>query len=165
MPTRQQVARAAASAVDIRARLGSSVEIVYVQPDYHDTRPKPCMNGWGSRQLVVSPSGDVLPCLAAGAIPDLGVQNVRDHALRDIWYHSPAFEAFRGTAWMKSPCRECPRREIDFGGCRCQAYAITGDAAAADPVCELSPHHGLVAALSTAATTSERRLPVPRRYR
>jgi pyrroloquinoline quinone biosynthesis protein E len=102
------------------------------------------MHGWGMRQLVVAPNGDVLPCLAAGQIPDLGVENVRERSLADIWYSSPAFNRFRGTQWMPEPCRGCALRDVDFGGCRCQAYQITGDAAQTDPACGLSPHHHLL---------------------
>lgn len=109
------------------------------------------MNGWGSRQLVVAPNGDVLPCPAAAVIPDLGVVNARQASLDDIWYRSAAFQRFRGTAWMRDPCRTCPRREVDFGGCRCQAYQLTGDAAATDPACALSPDHGLVTSAVAAA--------------
>ena len=164
MPTADQVVRAASAAAEFQAAHGH-VEIVYVTPDYHDRRPKPCMNGWGSRQLVVTPAGDVLPCLAAGTLPDLGVVNVRDRSLSDIWYDSAAFQAFRGTAWMSPPCRECPLREVDHGGCRCQAYALTGDAGATDPVCELSPHHDLVRAMVGTHGSGPRPVPVPRRLR
>lgn len=164
MPTSDQVERAATTMTAIRERYASDIEIVYVQPDYHGVRPKPCMNGWGSRQMVIAPNGDVLPCLAAGELPGLGVQNLREKSMADIWYRSPAFQAFRGTQWMKSPCRECPMREVDFGGCRCQAYALTGDAANADPVCELSPHHDLLVQLVRPPRTASARA-VPRRVR
>jgi pyrroloquinoline quinone biosynthesis protein E len=148
MPTREQVA-AADIAADIAARAlhVNGVEVVYVRPDYYDGVAKPCMNGWGSRQLVVAPNGDVLPCPAASVLPGLHPANVAAASLEHIWYHSPAFTAFRGTAWMREPCRSCPRREVDFGGCRCQAFQLTGDAAATDPACALSPHHGLMASL------------------
>jgi radical SAM protein with 4Fe4S-binding SPASM domain len=116
--------------------------------------PKPCMGGWGRRSLNVSPSGKVLPCHAAETIPGLEFWSVRDHSLADIWHCSPSFNAFRGTDWMKEPCASCPRRLEDFGGCRCQALALTGDAREADPVCHLSPHHGFVAKLAERATTA-----------
>jgi pyrroloquinoline quinone biosynthesis protein E len=120
--------------------------IDYVAPDYHGRFPKPCVNGWGRQSLNVEPTGRGLPCHAAATIPGLTFWSVRDRSLRDIWENSPAFAAFRGTAWMREPCVSCPRREIDFGGCRCQALAFTGDARNADPVCEYSPARPLVEA-------------------
>ncbi|MFD1151050.1 pyrroloquinoline quinone biosynthesis protein PqqE [Saccharothrix hoggarensis] len=149
LPTREQLARAGEVVAAERAR--SAMEIVYVIADYHEAHPKPCMHGWGARQLTVTPNGDVLPCPAAGVIDGLGVENVADRALADIWHTSPAFEAFRGFGWMRDPCRTCARREVDFGGCRCQAFQLTGDAAATDPVCSLSPHRGLVDAILAGA--------------
>ncbi|WP_158842425.1 pyrroloquinoline quinone biosynthesis protein PqqE [Saccharothrix deserti] len=142
LPTREQLARAGEVVAAAQAR--SAMEIVYVIADYHEAHPKPCMHGWGARQLTVAPNGDVLPCPAAGVIEGLGVENVKDRALADIWHSSPAFNAFRGFDWMQEPCRTCARRELDFGGCRCQAFQLTGDAAATDPVCSLSPHRGVV---------------------
>jgi len=152
MPTPEQIATAERDAVEARERFGGRMQIVYVIADHHRARPKACMAGWGSRQFVVAPNGDVLPCLAAGQLPDLGIVNLRAEPLADIWYRSGAFNKFRGTAWMQEPCRSCPLRHEDLGGCRCQAFQLTGDAAATDPVCELSPKHDLVtAALSGAA--------------
>jgi len=151
LPTRSQVEAAERDAQLARARLGSRMEIVYVVADYYEERPKPCMYGWGVRQLIIAPNGDALPCPAAGQIPGLGVTNVRDEPLSVIWYSSTAFNRFRGTGWMPEPCRSCPRKEVDFGGCRCQAYQLTGDPAATDPVCALSPHHGIVTGLLTGA--------------
>jgi pyrroloquinoline quinone biosynthesis protein E len=151
LPTRSQVDAAERDAQRARTRLGSRMEIVYVLADYYEERPKPCMYGWGVRQLIIAPNGDALPCPAAGQIPGLGVTNVRDESLSGIWYSSPAFNRFRGTSWMPEPCRSCPRKEIDFGGCRCQAYLLTGDPAATDPVCALSPQHDLVTGLLTGA--------------
>jgi len=151
LPTRDQVEAAERDVALARARIGPAMEIVYVLADYYEDRPKPCMYGWGVRQLIIAPNGDALPCPAAGQLPDLGVVNVRDEPLSAIWYSSPAFNRFRGTSWMPEPCRSCPRKEIDFGGCRCQAYQLTGDAAATDPVCTLSPHHDLVTGLLTGA--------------
>ena len=110
-----------------------------VVPDYYARLPKPCVGGWGRRSLNVTPAGKVLPCHAAESIPGLEFWSVREHSLADIWANSPAFNAFRGTDWMQEPCASCARREIDFGGCRCQAFALTGDARATDPVCHLSP--------------------------
>lgn len=147
LPSREQVAMADAAAAEFMASHGGQMEIVYVRPDYHDGVPKPCMNGWGTRQLVVSPAGEVMPCPAALVIADLESASVLDSSLADIWYRSEAFNRFRGTSWMREPCRSCPRREIDFGGCRCQAFQLTGDAAATDPACALSPKHELVTTL------------------
>jgi pyrroloquinoline quinone biosynthesis protein E len=148
MPTRQQVERAAVVVEALRRRHHGRIVIDAVVPDYHARYPKPCVGGWGRRSLNVTPAGKVLPCHAAESIAGLEFWNVRQHSLADIWMHSPAFNAFRGTAWMKEPCASCPRREQDFGGCRCQAFALTGDAAEADPVCHLSPRHEVIAALA-----------------
>ena len=144
MPTAEQVKRAAATVEALRHKHHGEIVIDAVVPDYHARLPKPCVGGWGRRSLNVTPSGRVLPCHAAESIPGLEFWSVREHALADIWAHSPAFEAFRGTAWMKEPCLSCARREIDFGGCRCQAFALTGDAQATDPVCHLAPGHDRV---------------------
>ena len=129
MPTREQVMRAAAAVEELRARHHGRIVIDAVVPDYYARLPKPCVGGWGRRSLNVTPAGKVLPCHAAESIPGLEFWNVREHSLADIWANSPAFNAFRGTAWMKEPCASCPKREEDFGGCRCQAFALTGDAA------------------------------------
>ena len=120
------------------------MKIYFVVPDYFERRPKPCMNGLGSVFLTVAPDGTALPCHAARMLPGLEFPNVRDASIEWIWFDSPAFNHFRGDAWMKEPCRSCPEKTKDFGGCRCQAYLLTGDAANADPVCDLSPHHHLV---------------------
>ena len=148
MPTAEQVKRAAATVEALRHKHHGEIVIDAVVPDYHARLPKPCVGGWGRRSLNVTPSGRVLPCHAAESIPGLEFWSVREHALADIWAHSPAFEAFRGTAWMKEPCLSCARREIDFGGCRCQAFALTGDARATDPVCHLAPGHDKVRGLA-----------------
>jgi pyrroloquinoline quinone biosynthesis protein E len=163
LPTAEQVARAREVAAAARIRLAGTMTIVFVVADYHADRPKPCMNGWGSRQLTVAPNGDVLPCPVASVIPDLPIENVTRRPLGEIWYGSDAFNRFRGTEWMAEPCRSCPRKEIDFGGCRCQAYQLTGDAAATDPVCGLSPHRGLVDAALVAARDAAPGAVVPRR--
>ena len=148
MPTAEQVKRAAAAVEELRARHHGEIVIDAVVPDYYARLPKPCVGGWGRRSLNVTPAGKVLPCHAAESIPGLEFWNVREHSLDDIWKNSPAFNAFRGTDWMQEPCRSCARREIDFGGCRCQAFALTGDARATDPVCHLAPGHEAVAALA-----------------
>jgi pyrroloquinoline quinone biosynthesis protein E len=161
-PTREQVEAANRAAADARARHGDRLEFVYVDADYYSTRPKPCMSGWGSRQFVVAPNGDVLPCLSAGQLPDLTAPNVRDADLAGIWYDSAAFNRFRGTEWMPQPCSSCALKEIDFGGCRCQAFQLIGDPAATDPACELSPDHHLVSAGAGGGSTVDA---VPRRPR
>jgi pyrroloquinoline quinone biosynthesis protein E len=120
------------------------MEVLYVLPDFYGDRPKPCMHGWGRRFIAINPSGDVLPCQTAAVIPDLHFDNVRQHSLAWIWQESAAFQRFRGTGWMPEPCQSCSRREIDFGGCRCQAFLLTGNASNTDPVCSLSPNHSLV---------------------
>jgi pyrroloquinoline quinone biosynthesis protein E len=148
MPTRAQVERATAEVEELRRRHQGRIVIDAVVPDYFARLPKPCVGGWGRRSLNVTPSGRVLPCHAAESIPGLEFWNVRDHSLADIWHSSPAFNAFRDTAFLPEPCASCERREIDFGGCRCQAFLLTGDARATDPVCHLSPNHPLVAELA-----------------
>jgi PqqA peptide cyclase len=127
-----------------KQRLAGKMKIFYVLPDYYESRPKPCMQGWGRRYLTVNPSGRALPCPTATSIPNLVFDSVRDHSLGWIWTESDSFNRFRGTEWMPELCRSCPRHEIDFGGCRCQAALITGDAARIDPVCELSPDRWLI---------------------
>src|SRR3984893_24479 len=148
MPTRAQVERAVAGVEALRAKHQGRIVIDAVVPDYYARFPKPCVGGWGRRSLNVTPAGKVLPCHAAETIPGLEFWSVRERSLADIWESSPAFRAFRGTDWMQEPCASCPRRTLDFGGCRCQAFALTGDARATDPVCHLSPKHALVAALA-----------------
>jgi pyrroloquinoline quinone biosynthesis protein E len=147
LPTRAQIEQADAVARRERARLRGKMELVYVLPDYHEKRPKPCLHGWGSRAMTVNPRGDVLPCQAAEAIPGLAFDNVRRRSLADIWRVGDAFTRFRGTEWLPDPCRSCDLKEIDFGGCRCQAALLAGDPGVTDPVCEYSPHRGLVDAL------------------
>jgi pyrroloquinoline quinone biosynthesis protein E len=146
LPTRAQLEAATRVVEAARAAHQGRLVIDYVVPDYHATRPKPCMGGWGRRFLAVSPTGKVLPCHAAESIAGMVFPNVRGVSLADAWNDSPAFNAFRGTAWMPAPCRGCERAEIDWGGCRCQAFALTGDAARTDPACALSPDHHLLAA-------------------
>ena len=148
LPTREQVNRAGDIATAAKARLAGKIDIFYVLPDYYETRPKPCLNGWGQRYLTVNPIGDVLPCpTASSAIPDLRFENVRARDLEWIWRDSESFNRFRGTEWMPEPCQSCPQREIDFGGCRCQAALLTGNAANTDPVCTLSPNRAVVDAV------------------
>ena len=153
LPSREQLDRAESVVRAARARLAGRMEIVYILPDYYSEYPKPCMGGWAKRQLTVTPTGDVLPCPAAHALP-LPRASVRAESLAWIWSESPVFQRFRGTDWMPQPCRGCPRREIDFGGGRCQAFHLTGDSARTDPVCRLSPDHELVAEAVRAANAT-----------
>jgi len=144
LPTREQLQRAEPIVRAAKERLAGQMQIIYVLPDYYSRYPKPCMGGWARHQLTVAPNGNVLPCLAAAQIPELPIENVRNRSLEWIWHASPTFNRFRGTDWMPEPCRSCPRQNVDFGGCRCQAFQLTGDAAATDPVCHLSPNHAIV---------------------
>lgn len=141
MPTREQVMRSIEVVAAARKRLAGRMLIDFVAPDYFARRPKPCMGGWGRGSMNVTPSGKVLPCHAAESLPELVFDNVRTRRLRDIWLNGQAFQQYRGTAWMKEPCQSCELKEVDWGGCRCQAMMIAGDAAAADPACEKSPLH------------------------
>jgi len=144
LPTRGQVEQATQVALAAKKRLYGKMEILFVVPDYFSDRPKPCMNGWGNRFLTVNPAGTVLPCPTASEIKGMRFENVRDHPLAWIWKESESFNRFRGTDWMPDPCRSCEFREIDWGGCRCQAALLTGDAALTDPVCKLSPHRHII---------------------
>ena len=159
MPTKAQLDAAWEVVQRERARLGNKLEIVWVLPDYHEQYPKPCMGGWGRAYMTVTPGGEVWPCHAAGRITTLEFANVRDHPLEWIWSESEAFNRFRGDAWMPEPCRSCPRKTVDFGGCRCQAFLVAGDAGVTDPVCSLSPQRRLVdeavAAAERAAAAAE----------
>jgi PqqA peptide cyclase len=139
LPSRSQVERATEIATAARKRLLGKMELLFVVPDYYSDRPKPCMNGWGQRHLTVNPAGEVLPCPTAHEIKSLRFDNVREKSLAWIWRESEAFNRFRGTEWMPDPCRTCEFQEVDFGGCRCQAALITGDAAVTDPTCQFSP--------------------------
>jgi len=144
LPTREQLQRAEAATNRWREQLGTRMKIFFVVPDYYETRPKKCMNGWGNVFLTIIPDGTALPCHTARMLPGLAFPNVRDMSVRDIWYASEGFNRYRGTGWMKEPCRSCPEREKDLGGCRCQAYMLANDPAMADPVCDKSPHHGVI---------------------
>ncbi|MGD1879134.1 MAG: pyrroloquinoline quinone biosynthesis protein PqqE [Kiloniellaceae bacterium] len=150
MPTRDQLEEATAVVEAARERLKGIMVIDYVVPDYYARRPKSCMGGWGRQFLNISPAGKVLPCHAAESITDLTFDRVGEKSLRDIWENSSAFKAYRSTDWMPEPCRSCERKEIDWGGCRCQAFALTGDAGTVDPACAKSPLHEEMQALATA---------------
>ena len=144
LPSAEQLRRAEEITNQFRARVGKKMKLYFVVPDYYANRPKACMNGWGSVFLNVAADGVALPCHEARMLPGLTFPNVRDHDVRWIWNESPGFNAFRGDGWMKEPCRSCPDKSKDFGGCRCQAYMLTGDATNTDPVCDLSPNHHLI---------------------
>jgi pyrroloquinoline quinone biosynthesis protein E len=144
MPTREQLDRAVRIIADAEKRLAGRIRIDAVVPDYYAKYPKACMGGWGRRLMLVNPSGRVLPCHAAEVLPGLSFENVRERSLEWIWQESESFCRFRGEQWMLEPCRSCDRRAEDFGGCRCQAFLLTGDAKATDPVCSLAPAHALV---------------------
>jgi pyrroloquinoline quinone biosynthesis protein E len=148
MPTRAQLEQATAAVDAARARLKGVLTIDYVVPDYYARRPKACMGGWGRQFLAINPAGKVLPCHAAETIPGLAFERVGERPLAAIWAESPAFSRFRGTGWMPEPCSTCDRREIDWGGCRCQAYALTGRVDAVDPACDLSVDHAALAAMA-----------------
>jgi pyrroloquinoline quinone biosynthesis protein E len=151
LPSRAQLVDARARALAASERLRGKIEILFVRPDYDVGRPRACMDGWARRYVVVTPDGTALPCHQALSIKTLAFENVRDRALGDIWNDSPAFRTFRGDAWMPEPCRTCDERERDFGGCRCQAFALTGDAGATDPACDRAPAHDLIGAARLAA--------------
>lgn len=144
LPTRAQVRRAIELVTAAEIKLSGQLQILHVLPDYFQAYPKACLNGWGSTFLTVAPDGVVLPCQTAREIPQLSFPTVHDSSLEQIWFDAPVFQRFRGCDWMPEPCRSCDRREQDFGGCRCQAFLMTGDPAVTDPVCQLSPHHHLV---------------------
>lgn len=139
MPTREQVECATRSVAEAREKYQGILVIDYVPADYYSKYPKACMGGWGRVGLSITPSGRVLPCHAAETIPSLSFENVRENSLSSIWYESNAFNAYRGEDWMPELCRSCERKKVDFGGCRCQAMALAGDASATDPVCIRSP--------------------------
>ncbi|MGQ0701170.1 MAG: pyrroloquinoline quinone biosynthesis protein PqqE [Panacagrimonas sp.] len=144
LPSREQLARAEEITNRFRARVGNKIKVYFVVPDYYANRPKKCMNGWGTTFINLTADGLALPCHEARMLPGLTFPNVRDHDMRWIWYDSPGFNAYRGDGWMKEPCRSCPEKENDLGGCRCQAYQLAHDARTADPVCTKSPHHAIV---------------------
>jgi pyrroloquinoline quinone biosynthesis protein E len=155
LPSWEQLRAGEEAVRRFRERVGPAVDVLWVLPDLYEELPKPCMGGWGRTAMVVAPNGDVLPCHAATTIPGLEFASVREHGLEWIWNESDAFARFRGTDWMQEPCRACPlgRQEVDWGGCRCQALRLAGDAAATDPVCGLSPHHDRVVSAREAPRT------------
>ncbi len=164
LPTRDMLERARAAAAAAKERLKGRMEVLFVLPDYYSDYPKACMDGWGRRFLLVTPDGLALPCHVAHTLPGLRFDNVRERPLDEIWRDSLGFNQYRGEDWMPEPCRSCDRRSIDFGGCRCQAYHLTRDAAATDPACQLSSDHALILA-ARAQAEIEAGSPVELRYR
>lgn len=144
LPSREQLERAERITNEWRAKHGNKMKLFFVVPDYYEKRPKKCMNGWGNIFLTITPDGKALPCHTARMLPGLEFPGVRDMSIREIWYESEGFNRYRGTGWMKEPCSSCPDKEKDFGGCRCQAYMVANDPAAADPVCDKSPFHNRI---------------------
>ena len=144
MPLKEQIDHAEAVTNEFRKKVGNKMKIFFVVPDYFSDRPKKCMNGWGEVFMIVTANGDVLPCHSARVLPNMQFPNVREQGLEWAWKDSPAFNKFRGKGWMKEPCRSCPEQDNDLGGCRCQAFLLSGDAEMADPVCSLSPNHHLI---------------------
>jgi PqqA peptide cyclase len=146
MPTHAQLEKAIAIVAEAEKRLAGKIRIDSVVPDYYAKYPKACMGGWGRRLMLINPAGKVLPCHAAEVLPGLTFENVREKSLAWIWQESPSFQRFRGEDWVPEPCRSCDRRSEDFGGCRCQAFLLAGDATVTDPACSLAPSHGIVEA-------------------
>ena len=151
LPTSEQIRRAEGVTDEWRVKVADRMKLFFVAPDYHEGKPKKCMNGWGNIFLTISPDGTALPCHTAKMLPGLAFPNVREHDIRSIWHDSEGFNRYRGTGWMKGPCVTCPDKEKDLGGCRCQAFLLAGDAAAADPVCPKSERYGVVQAAAAAA--------------
>ena len=166
LPTREQLIHAEAVTNRWREKLGKKMKLFFVVPDYYETRPKKCMNGWGNVFMTIAPDGVALPCHTARMLPGLAFPSVRESSVREIWYESEGFNRYRGTGWMKEPCRTCPEREIDLGGCRCQAFMLAQDPAAADPVCDKSEHHAaLVATVDRLQVPREEVVAVPLVFR
>jgi pyrroloquinoline quinone biosynthesis protein E len=160
IPSREQLERAEAVVAAYRQKIGDRLRILYVISDYYETRPKRCMNGWGTTFIVVTPDGTALPCHAARVLPGIDFPSVRSTSVQDLWLHSPAFNRFRGEAWMPEPCRSCPEKSQDLGGCRCQAWLLTGAVDATDPVCDKSPQHGRVVEIIRRRRSDERVVPL-----
>lgn len=153
LPSREQLTRAEAITNKFREHIGNKMKLYFVVPDYYSNRPKKCMNGWGSTFLNIAPDGLAMPCHEARMLPGLNLPNVKDHDIEWIWNESHGFKAYRGDSWMKEPCRTCDEKEKDWGGCRCQAYLLTGDATSTDPICDKSPKHDLITKVVEKAQT------------
>ena len=160
LPTRAQLDSSLEILKAAQERLRGKLRIEYVVPDYYAKFPKACMGGWGRKLMLITPAGDVLPCHAAQIIPGLQFENVKARTLREIWENSAAFQEFRGEDWMQEPCKSCDRRTLDFGGCRCQALLLAGDASATDPVCSLSPKRPKVDAILADANGASESAPL-----
>jgi len=158
LPTREQLMQSIDFLKKAQERLAGKIKVEYVVPDYYAKYPKPCMGGWARKLMLVTPSGDALPCHAAKVIAGLSFENVKNRALREIWEVSDAFQKFRGEAWMQEPCKSCDRRALDFGGCRCQAFLLAADATATDPVCSLAPQRPKVDAILNEINSAGMRL-------
>jgi PqqA peptide cyclase len=159
LPSEAQIREGRAIALAAKERLRGRMEIVYVTPDYFSGKPKACMDGWARRYLHLTPDGVVLPCQGARSLPGLEFWDARERSLVDVWRSSPGLVRYRGEDWMREPCRTCDRRALDFGGCRCQAFLLTGEAENADPACSLSPHHDLVTAVRARSNDLVRLVP------
>ncbi len=157
IPSKHQLVRAEEITNNFRKKIGKKMKIYFVNPDYYETKPKACMNGWGSIFLNLTPDGVALPCHEARMLPGLSFPSVREKSVRDIWFESDGFNAYRGDSWMSEPCKSCPEKKNDFGGCRCQAYMVTGDATNADPVCEKSSHHHILEEQVALAQVTEKK--------
>jgi len=160
LPTQVQVEKAEAVSQRYREKWGRNIKIIFVVPDYYEKRPKACMNGWGSIFLTITPDGTALPCHSAKQLP-IEFPNVKDHSIETIWRDSQGFNQYRGDSWMQEPCRSCPEKYKDFGGCRCQAYMLTGDATNADPVCDKSPFHQQIKDSALNASTLQKNQQAP----
>ncbi|MBE8233627.1 MAG: pyrroloquinoline quinone biosynthesis protein PqqE [Endozoicomonadaceae bacterium] len=166
LPTQTQFEKAEKIAQDYKKKVEGKMKIYYVVPDYYEDRPKACMNGWGTTFLTIAPDGVALPCHSARQLPGLDCPNVNDYSINEIWNDSKAFNFFRGQDWMQEPCRSCPEKDQDFGGCRCQAYLLTGDMYKTDPVCDKSPlHHVVQEAIDSAVQTSQQIVEKPLIFR
>jgi PqqA peptide cyclase len=164
MPTKAQFERSLAVVAEARERLKNNMRIDFVLPDYYAKYPKPCMGGWGHGLMLIDPVGRAMPCHAAGVIPGLEFENAQERPLRWIWQESTAFQRFRGTGWMPEPCRSCERRQIDFGGCRCQAFLLTGDAESTDPTCSKAPMRSIVDQVVGQANQHPEENPAPEQW-
>lgn len=160
LPSKQQLDDAETIAHQYQDEYKEQMKVIYVVPDYYEGRPKACMNGWGSTFLSIAPNGEALPCHSAKVIPELSFPNVKTSDIKAIWQESEAFNMFRGDDWMIEPCRSCPEKVKDFGGCRCQAYLLTKNARAADPACNLSPHHDVILDAVKNANKADRQIEI-----
>lgn len=155
LPSQQQLLKAEQTVIQFRQQNPTAMPIMFVVPDLYEGRPRPCVNGWGTTLISVSPNGDILPCQGAASLPNITLPNIRNRSLHDIWHKSTLFNQYRGLEWLPEPCQSCEEKEKDFGGCRCQAFALTGNPAATDPACDNSPHHQQVIRLRESVTQNK----------